>query len=290
MKKIIKKISIIMIIGYIMFSNIYTIASTRTEERTNNDLKVEADVNVTSSNKYKILQTPKVDETEKIYDFADLLTPSEEENLYIEIEKFIEKYNLDMVIVTINENNKSSAMNYADDFYDYNNFGKGKQNNGLLFLIDMDTREMWISTTGKAIKVYSDSKIDSILDYTYNKISVKDYYGCASQFITSATKYANASLGAGAIFLKVCIIPGIITICVIGFGLSKHRTVHKQNSADMYTKSVRGNDGLVLITNKDDYIRSHTSRSRRSSDSSSGGSSTHSGSSGSSHGGGGRSF
>lgn len=289
MKNIMRKFCIIIFLVYIILSDTIVYASTRTENRTNDDLKVPYDIEVNSTNRNKILKTPKVDETEKIYDFAELLTPSEEEELYIEIEKFIEKYKLDMVIVTINENNKGSSTNYADDFYDYNDFGIGQQNNGVLFLIDMDTRTMWISTTGKAIKVYSDSKIDSILDYTYNKISIQDYYGCASEFIVYANKYANSFLGTGAKILKVSIFPIIITIIIVIVGLSKHKTVHIQNSAKMYAKSIDGKDGLVLTKNQDKYITSHTSRTRRESSSGSG-SSTHSGSSGSSHGGGGRSF
>lgn len=290
MKIIIKKIYITMFVIYIILSNVFVFASTRTETRTNNDLKVTYDIEVNSSNRNKILKTPKVNESEKIYDFAELLTSSQEEELYIEIENFIEKYKLDMVIVTIDENNKSSAMNYADDFYDYNDFGIGKQHNGLLFLIDMDTREMWISTTGKAIRVFSASKIDSILDYTYNKISVKDYYGCASQFIQYASKYANSSLGIGMKILKVGGVPTIITLIFIIYGLSRHKTVHIQNSAQMYMKPVVGKEGLVLTKREDKYITSHTSRYRRDSGSSSGGSSSHSSSSGRSHGGGGRSF
>jgi uncharacterized protein len=81
---------------------------------------------------------PVVDVSQKVYDFADLFNASEEEMLYNRINSFIEMQNLDMVIVTINSNSKDSARAYADDFYDYNNFGKGTKCDGILFLIDMD--------------------------------------------------------------------------------------------------------------------------------------------------------
>ena len=97
---------------------------------------------------------------------------------------------MDMAIVTINNNNKNSAMVYADDFYDYNNFGINSTNDGLLFLIDMDTREIWISTTGKAILYYDDYRINNILDTTFSYIVNGDYYNCASSFITESTRYA----------------------------------------------------------------------------------------------------
>ncbi len=43
----------------------------------------------------------------------------------------------------------------------------------------------------KAIEIYNDKRIDAILDYTYDKISKKDYSGCAEQFIKYATYFAK---------------------------------------------------------------------------------------------------
>ena len=143
-----------------------------------------------SQTSYAKDKTPSVNNTLKIYDYAKLIPDDKEKEIYNMIKKFISRYNMDMAIVTINENPKSSSMGYADDFYDYNDFGVGVNKNGLLFLIDMDNRKMWISTTGKAIEIYNDKRIDAILDYTYDKISKKDYSGCAEQFI----KYTKINL------------------------------------------------------------------------------------------------
>ena len=150
-----------------------------------------------SQTSYAKDKTPSVDNTLKIYDYAKLIPDDKEKEIYNMIKKFISKYNMDMAIVTINENPKSSSMGYADDFYDYNDFGVGVNKNGLLFLIDMDNRKMWISTTGKAIEIYNDKRIDAILDYTYDKISKKDYSGCAEQFIKYATYFAKKGRNGG---------------------------------------------------------------------------------------------
>ena len=87
--------------------------------------------------------TPTVDASEKVYDFAELRSDSEEKSIYNEITGLIDEYNLDAAVVTINYNNKSSAKSYAEDFYDYNDFGVGSTKDGLIFLIDMDNREMF---------------------------------------------------------------------------------------------------------------------------------------------------
>ena len=115
-------------------------------------------------------KTKVVENTVKVIDDAELLTNEEETKLYKQVQKYIEKYNMDMVIVTINHNNKASSMEYADDFYDYNNYGIGDDKSGVLFLIDMQKRKMWISTTGSAIEIYNDVRIDKILEYTYKNI------------------------------------------------------------------------------------------------------------------------
>ncbi len=281
--------------------------STNTYPRTEDNLQIWSDINVTSSNKQIILNTPKVNENEKIYDFANLLSTQEEENLYLEITEFIQNHNYDMVVVTINYNNKNSARDYADDFYDYNYFGKGTNYDGILFLIDMDTREMWISTTGDCINMYNDYRIDKILDNCYSYISRQDYYKTAKSFITTVNKYANNGYPNSEVnnyyynndnndeltpfseMLKYSTVTSfIITLIIIAVAFSKHRTIKKATSAIDYFDRA----DFEITQREDLFIGTHTDKvyDPPSSSSSSGGSSTHRSSSGRSHGGGGRRF
>ena len=46
------------------------------------------------------MNTKKVDASEKIYDFSDILTDEEEQLLKVKIDQFIQDNNMDMVIVT----------------------------------------------------------------------------------------------------------------------------------------------------------------------------------------------
>jgi len=127
---------------------------------------------------------------QKVYDYANLLTDSQEVEIFRRVAKFIDDYNMDMGIVTIDSNPKYSAMVYADDFYDYNNFGTDAQGSGLLLLIDMDTREIYISTKGKAILVYDDERIDKMLDAVYEFVTSDDNRAI-NEFIDLAEKYAK---------------------------------------------------------------------------------------------------
>ena len=277
----------------IMFSNSYATSTYYSDEATyrNDSSTYNSNTYTTNSQKAKA-NTPVVDATKKIYDYANLITKDEEEVLYNKVQEFINKYDMDMAIVTINSNPKSSSMAYADDFYDYNNFGKGTNKTGLLFLIDMQNRNMWISTTGDAINIYTDSRINTILDYTYDKISNEDYNGCAEQFIEKASYFANKGLTGGSKVVTVpkmicnsLIFAGLVTIVFICIGLATHRKPKKKKEASNYITQP-----LKLSNKLDTFLDKHVSKVKIETSSSSGGSSTHIGSSGTSHGGGGRSF
>ena len=305
MKKLRKCLNLILIV-FILF-NTTVFASTNTYPRTENDLKIDSSIIVTESVKKAALATPKVDASEKVYDFADLLTESEELALYNKIMTFINTYNMDMVIVTIDTNNKRSATSYADDFYDYNDFGIGSTFDGLLFLIDMDNREMWISTTGKAIIMFDDYRIDKILDETYKYISTKNYYNCAKAFIEKSSNYASIGIPSSNSDYKIdengnyvrteyekyfpifgiIIFSLIVSSVFIAIACYRHKTIRKATRAKHYLVK----DSFKLTESEDRFVTTHTSKVYDPpSSSSGGGSSSHRSSSGRSHGGGGRRF
>ena len=279
-------------------------ASTNTFTRTEDNLLISPDITVTSQNLDNILNTPAVDASEKVYDFAELLTPSEEEQIYNQVQKFINKTDLDLAIVTINDNNKLSPMEYADDFYDYNDFGTDSEYSGVLFLVDMDTRDIYMSTTGKAISMYSDYRIGTTLDAIYQDFSNENYLHGITKFVTILKNYDTIGLPSNkdskyAIsddgdvcrkfpWLIVLGVPFAITAIVIGILIHKNKLVRVATSSREYLDR----DSLKIKTVSDRLVSTNTIAVPRSSGSSSGGggSSRHSGSSGRSHGGGGHRF
>ena len=99
-----------------------------------------------------------------------------------------------MAIVTINENPQGSAEVYADDFVDYNNIGLGEKFDAILYLIDMDNREIYISTGGDAILYYDDERIDKILDDCFEGVSSENYYNSCKAFIDDAKYYYDQGI------------------------------------------------------------------------------------------------
>ena len=282
-----KKFLLVLFTFILFITPVY--ASTNTRERTDEDLKVPNKVDLSIADRSAIMSTPSVDATEKIYDFADLYTDDEEQSLYDKVKTFIDTYNMDFAIVTISENNKASEVEYSDDFYDYNDFDV----NGLLFLIDMDNRQIYMSTAGSAIRMYTDARIDYLMDNVYQYMTDKEYYEGTSKYITLLGDLAakgvptgsESFVSTGTIFLYSLIASAVITLIVMIILVKKNKLVSKANEAKAYLNK----DSVKVDVVEERLVSTHTTKTRIES-SSSGGSSTHSGSSGISHGGGGHGF
>lgn len=297
MRGIVKKI--LFIFSLFIFSVVPVSASVNTNQRTTDNYLVDEWVVVTDSNRDIILKTPSVDAKEKIYDYADLFTDSEEEELYSLVINYIDDYDMDLAIVTIDSNNKASSMDYADDFYDYNSFGIGSGRDGVLFLIDMQNRQIWMSTCGRAINMYNDNRINNALDSVYTYMSNEEYYYGVSRYVLKIGEYAssgypsnrNNSLPELTLTNRICysiIGSFIITLVVMIILIRRNKLSRKATTAGEFLDK----NSVVINRNGDILISSNTVRHRIEHDTSgsSGGSSTHSSSSGSSHGGGGHSF
>ena len=119
---------------------------------------------------------------ERVYDMADLFTDREEADLAAAIVMLQEKMDMGIAIVTTEEN-RGSARDFADDFYEEYDIGFGNNHDGALFLIDMENGELWISTEGKMIRYLTDGRIEAILDDAIEYAYDGDFYGAAEVFL-----------------------------------------------------------------------------------------------------------
>lgn len=300
-----KKILFYIITFVICCFSFNVFASTNYQVRTEDNLGVPSYIQVTDDNKDSILSTPLVDALEKVYDFADKFSDDEETELYKRILEFTDKYHMDMVIVTIDENPKNSALAYAQDFYDYNDFGIGDTNDGILILFDFATRNVQIVTTGSAIRMYTDVRIDIILDDVF-KYMDGDYYQAACEFISTASSYADIGFPnedgsepkpTGIDKFRVLPWSGILifaivtTIIIMIVWVLSNKMVRKATSSRQFLRE----DSVKINLIRENFLGTSVTKTKRVDNSSSGGghsggSSTSTGSSGVSHGGGGRSF
>ena len=101
--------------------------------------------------------------SDNVNDELNYLSENEIIEIQSEIEHVVNTHGLDIAIVITDDTDGKSSRSFADDYYDSHGFGIGNDASGLLLLINMDIREVWISTTGKAIDIFTDSRINSIL-------------------------------------------------------------------------------------------------------------------------------
>ena len=289
--------------GIFFLSFISVQASVNTYTRTDSDYLVPDYIDVTGSNRDNVLSTPAVDATEKVYDFADLLTDSEEKKLYQQATKFIKKTDLDLAIVTVSDYTKprcdgDCTRTYADDFYDYNEFGIGSRHSGVLFLVDMKTRTIYMTTTGDAMDMYNDYRIEQIMDAIYQEFTNQNYYDGIAKFMTILENYDTIGIANnkdshyvisddGSVVRDIPWLfliggPLLITGIVMAIMISRNKLVRVATSSREYL------DKKTLQTNivKDRFVHTHTSKTPIYHSSGSSGGGGHSGSSGVSHGGG----
>lgn len=293
--------------GIFFLSFISVQASVNTYTRTDSDYLVPDYIDVTGSNRDNVLSTPAVDATEKVYDFADLLTDSEEKKLYQQATKFIKKTELDLAIVTVSDYTKprcdgDCTRTYADDFYDYNEFGIGSRHSGVLFLVDMKTRTIYMTTTGDAMDMYNDYRIEQIMDAIYQEFTNQNYYDGIAKFMTILEKYDTIGIANskdshyvisddGSVVRDIPWLiliggPLLITGIVMAIMISRNKLVRVATSSREYLDKETLQTSIV----KDRFVHTHTSKTPIYHSSGSSGGGGHSGSSGVSHGGGGHRF
>ena len=250
-----------------------------------------------------------------LVDDADILTDTEEAMLLNRLERLSESLRCDIAVITVatlGEYDDAQAL--ADDWYDYNGYGYGSNDDGALFLIAMTERQWAISTYGTPHYAITDPALDEIEGTVVPLLSDGSYYQAFSAFADacdsyiryyrdSGTEYEEGSnpwadnswvapiLNAGKTtpnyFLRAVVsiaIGAIIAFIVVGRMKSKLKSVGFQSGAKAYI--VPGS--LAVKQSSDVFLYKNVSRVRRETESSSSGShggGTHTSSSGRSHGG-----
>ena len=243
-----------------------------------------------------------------VADMAGLLTEEEKQELVTQTAQIEEETGWNIYVVSTEDAKGKTAQEYADDYFD--EYAPGAD--GVVASIDMDNREIAISTTGDAINYLNDARIDTILDNAYSDVSDGDYAACYTTMlegvswayqkgIPSDAHTYNEETGEVVYHrsIKVEEIIGAVVIAAIVwfavyFGIAgKYRFKHSGYTYDFHSF------GNVSLTNTEDRYVNQIVTHRRipkpqnnggNGPGSSGRSTIHTGSSGTMHGGGSRKF
>lgn len=214
--------------------------------------------------------------TSPVQDFANLMTSSERDDLVSQIQDIGHAYGMDVVILTVPSLMGKSAQAFADDFYENNRYNA----DGVLFLIDMGSRQWHISTSGTAIDALSDRDLMAIEDRVIPYFSDGRYYEGFCRFLDILPDHLNNGSGAGVNFLFSLLGGAAIAGISLLIMRSTMNTKKPQRSAENYMT-----DGSYKLRQHQDlFLYSNISKRPRPQNNSSG-SSTHRSASGTSHGG-----
>ena len=101
----------------------------------------------------------------RLVDKAELLSDSEKTELLYILDEISERQQVDIIVLTVPSLEGASPVEYADNFYDNNDYGFGDNHDGILFLISMEERDWYISTTGYGITAVTDENIEYMSEY-----------------------------------------------------------------------------------------------------------------------------
>ena len=264
-----------------------TKADVVTKERTEeNNYGVNKKWDMTQERIEYAKKTPYVDASKKIYDFSDILTDAEEQELYNRIIKLIDKYNMDIVIVTYNLPYSKDKENqgFASDFYDFNDFGLDYEKyDGILLFRNTYALDPYFDTLsfGNAQLQYYPGRLSDILDDIYSDIHYNRYLDGFNKWLDNIEKYQAYSPtkdyyvdDMGILkknyepHLLLCgIFAGIFTLIFIMVNVKKNKMVRTATQAAAYLNQ----ETVKVLEKTDRLVSSHVTSYTESSSSSGGG-------------------
>ncbi len=255
-------------------------------------------------------------ETQPVVDDASLFTASEIQQMTTIIRRIQETYQMDAVVVTSHAVKEDTwgdgdvSQAFADDYFDYNGYGLGTDEAGLLYLIDMTNRVPVISTKGVMIDYITDHRLEEIFDNSASYLKHGQYGQAAITVLTTLEGFLQEGREEGSfrydavtgerlsgLYNKLTkseavfsVIVGLgcalLFVCVVCFRYSLKGSTYKYDPAQHCQ--------ISWLDRKDRFLRQSIVRTRNEPSGGGGhggggggfGSSVHTSSSGSSHGGG----
>ncbi len=245
---------------------------------------------------------------ERVYDYADVLTDSEEADLREYIARMEKRHHIDIVLVTISQSVEGRAameqyglrstdweqnmQDLADDFWDENKYGynKGFEGDGVLLLHNWYEGQNGehLSTSGSVEREFSLHDIDQVL-YAVDDYFATDPYRAYRAYVTEVCERMDGSLSLPFSWGFVILVPILVTLVYAISGASQKKaenTVAVNAYVADGRPEIQGSEDALLRKNVVTRRIETSSAGGRSGGGHSGGGGHHTSSGGASHGGG----
>ena len=238
----------------------------------------------------------------KIFDMANLLNSSDEQQLLQYFKDHANIYQYDIAMVTLKSLNGKDAGDTAHGYIDRFELGYHNENGAVLLLISVEEREWYIAGYGPITSSITNRRTDIIGEEITPSLSSGNYFSAGHIFAdTVASIYSGEYEFSGIdsiplfnniedpIMFLVALGGAMVVVGAISAILPNHFKAELQNIAPKQGAKdyiVRGS--FTVSHRKDNFITKTISKTKRSSDSSSSGGGSRSSGGGSRSGGGGR--
>ena len=235
----------------------------------------------------------------RVYDETGLIPADTLAQLNALADSVSEEGRCDVAVVFVTDTAGKDIQAFADDFYDYNGYGYGDGDDGIMLAVDVNNRQFAVTTYGYGAYAFTDKGQEYMDEKYIPYLKNSEWAGAAEAFIkvsgellTSARNGAPVDVGnmpkgsVSPVMILVDLVLGfLLALIPVGIMQSKLKTVVSRNDAADYIRQ-----GSFRLDNSSDvflYRRvNRTPRPKPQESSGGGGGSTmHTSSSGRSHGG-----
>jgi uncharacterized protein len=123
-------------------------------------------------------------------DNAELFSEVEVFTLTEAAHELEEQTGWDVIVVTVDDSSVSSTQYYAEE--QFNELGTG--DDGIVYLLDMYNREMYVATAGEAYQYITDSREDEMLDKALRYAQKSDYADAIQSMIDDTKTFYDEGL------------------------------------------------------------------------------------------------
>ena len=209
---------------------------------------------------------------DRLVDGADLLSEAEESEIRAKLDEVSEKYNVDVIIVTI-RSVSTDADAFAKAYFNDNGYGMGDDDSGILFLRVLEDEEgdetCTIFANAVGADAVSDSDVEDIFDEIESDINANNYSAAFKTFIAECDERIQDATSFS--YVKNAVVAIIIGLVVALIATSvmkgKLKSVRSQAAASNYMKS----GSLNVTDSKDTYLYSTVTRTAKPKSNTSGG-------------------
>ena len=211
---------------------------------------------------------------QRVFDYADLLSEADEQEMHLWITDMQENWGMDLAYLTTNDTEGKSVQQYGADFYIEHDLGLGENNDGVIFVLDMGSREGQIITCGKAIDIYTDYYIDQMWDNMVGCLSDGDYYNAFFSLYMDMNELAGdyekyqkdpdsflsdySKAQKTKSLLTSAVIAAVFALVIAALAVSSMRKSCKNVKPYTDGRAYLKENGYHLSVNRDSFASTHT--------------------------------